>query len=107
MDNLPARDNSPADEIGQARLPLSFGLADAAQFKFGVFRFDDRCDAHFGIQPAQIFHLACRILEGKATPSSLIVAQATADLPTTEDHEPLQLSFRMKLGDSPVPLLLR
>ena len=27
--SLRARDNAPADQIGQARLPLSFGLADA------------------------------------------------------------------------------
>ena len=39
------------------------------------------------IQPAKVFHLASRILEGKATPSSLTVANATADLPTTEDPE--------------------
>jgi hypothetical protein len=31
MDNLRARNNGPADQIGQACLPLSFGLADAAQ----------------------------------------------------------------------------
>ncbi len=39
------------------------------------------------IQPAKVFHLASRILEGKATPSSLTVAQAAADLPTTKDPE--------------------
>ena len=38
-------------------------------------------------QPAQIFHIVDRILEGKSPPSSLIVAQATADFPTTEDPE--------------------
>jgi hypothetical protein len=31
MDILQTRDNGPADQIGQARLPLSFGLADATQ----------------------------------------------------------------------------
>ena len=38
-----------------------------------------------GIQLVQVFHLACRILKRKAPLSSLTVAQATADLLTTED----------------------
>ena len=36
-----------------------------------------------GIQPAKVFHLAGRILEGKTTTTSLIVAQATVDPSTT------------------------
>ena len=39
------------------------------------------------IQPAKVFHLACRILEEKIPPSSLIVAQATENLSTTEVPE--------------------
>ena len=35
MDTLRARDNGLADQINQARLPLSFGLADAAQSIIG------------------------------------------------------------------------
>ena len=35
VDNLRARDNGSKDQIGQARLPLSFGLVDAAQFISG------------------------------------------------------------------------
>ena len=40
-----------------------------------------------GIEPAKVFHLAGRILEKNAPPSFLTVAQAIADLPTTEDAE--------------------
>ena len=40
-----------------------------------------------GIQPPKVSHLAGRILEGKAFAFSLTVAQAIADLPTTEDPE--------------------
>lgn len=39
------------------------------------------------VQPPKVFHLPHRILKGKALPSSLIVAQASVDLPTTEDLE--------------------
>ena len=39
------------------------------------------------IQPAKVFHLVGRILEGKASLSSLIVAQVTADLLATKDPE--------------------
>ena len=35
VDTLRARHNGPVDHIGQARLLLSFGLADAAQFNNG------------------------------------------------------------------------
>lgn len=37
------------------------------------------------IQPTKVFHLAGRILKGKASLSSLSVAKATADIPTTKD----------------------
>ena len=109
--NLRARDNGPADQIGQARLPLSFGLADAAQSVSGRNSSLEASNpvtdvlhtlaskvlhtplftamewSSSDIQPAKVFHLAGRILEGKATPSSLTVANATTDLPTTEDPE--------------------
>ena len=38
-----------------------------------------------GIQPTTVFHLASRILEGKASLSSLTIAQVTADLPAIKD----------------------
>jgi len=126
--NLRARDNGPADQIGQARLPLSFGLADAAQSVSGrnssleasnpatdvvhtlaskvlhIPLFTAMEWSSSDIQPAKVFHLASRILEGKATPSSLIVATATADLPTTEDPEEAakQRNAALSAGDSAV-----
>ena len=36
-------------------------------------------------QPAKVFHLADRILEGKACVPSLTVAQAIMDIPASED----------------------
>ena len=39
------------------------------------------------IQPAKVFHLAGRILEGKASLPSLTVAQATVETSTIEDLE--------------------
>ena len=39
------------------------------------------------IQPAKVFHLVGRILEGKVTPTSLTMAQATVDSSTTGDPE--------------------
>ena len=38
-------------------------------------------------QPAKVFHLAGRILEGKTSLPSLSVAQATTDIHVSEDHE--------------------
>ena len=35
MKTLRAHDNGPIDQIGQARLPLSFGLADDVEFISG------------------------------------------------------------------------
>jgi hypothetical protein len=110
LDNLRARHNGPADQIGQARLSLSFGLADAVQSVSGrnsnleasnpttdvvhtlaskvlhtpLFTAMEWSSSDF--QPAKVFHLAGRILEGK-TLSSLTVAQATTDIPTMEDPE--------------------
>ena len=109
MYSLRARDNGPTDQISQTRLPLYFRLVDAAQSVLGrnlslkasnpaidvvhtlvskvlhTFLFIAMEWSSSDIQPARIFHLASRILEGKTPPSSLTVAQATADLLTTED----------------------
>ena len=99
------------DQIGQARLPLSIGLADAAQsvgsYNPHVDALDPATDVvhtlaskllhaplftaiewlSSTIQPAKVFHLVGRILEGKAPPASLTVAQATVDPSSTEDPE--------------------
>ena len=100
--NLQTRDNAPADQIGQARLPLSFGLADAIQSVSGcypnevpnlaidmthtpLFTAIDWSPPKF--QPAKVFHLADKILEGKASLPSLTVAQATTDILASEDLE--------------------
>ena len=97
VDSSRARDNGLADQIGQARLPLSFGLADVVQYISGrnlsleasnpltdmmhilaskvlhTPLFTAMEWSSSGIQPAKIFHLVCRILEGKASPSSLTI----------------------------------
>ena len=97
VDNLRARDIGPADHIGQAHLPLPFGLADVVQYVSGCHSSLEASNpatdvvhtlaskmlytplfiamqwSSCGIQPAQVFHLACRILEGKAPPSILTV----------------------------------
>ena len=99
-----------ANQIGQARLPLSFGLADAVQTISGrypnevpnsainvahtlaskvlhtpLFMAMDWLSTEF--QPAKVFHLASRILEGKASLPSMTVAQATTDILAPEDPE--------------------
>lgn len=111
VESLRARSSGPADQIGQARLPLFFGLADAAQ---SVGNHNPHVDASdhvidvvhtlaskvlhtplfttmewssSAIQLAKVFHLACRILEGKAPTASLTVAQATVDPFTMEDPD--------------------
>ena len=111
MDNLRARDNGPADHIGQTHLPLSFGLADAAQFVIGhnlSLEASNRVAdvvhtlaskvlhtplftaiewSSSGFQPAKVLYLAGRILEEKTSRFSLTVAQAIANIPTMEDLE--------------------
>ena len=111
VDKLRARDNGPIDQIGQARLPLFFGLADAIPSVNGHHLSLEASNpatnvmhtlaskvlhtplftaiewSSSGVQSAKVFHLAGRILEEKPPPSSLTVAQATADLPTMEDPE--------------------
>ena len=97
--------------IGQTRLSLSFGLANVVQSLSGrnsclrasnlvtsvVYTLASKVLhislittmewSSFGIQPAKVSHLVGRILKGKTSPSSLTMAQATADLHTTEDPE--------------------
>ena len=109
VNSLGAQDNDPADQIGQVRLPLSFGLADAVQSVNGCHlslkALNPATDvvhtlaskvlytplfaamewSSSGIPPAKVFHLAGKILEGKAPPFSLTVTQATADLHITGD----------------------
>ena len=88
--SLRARDNGLADQIGQARLSLSFGLADVVQSVSGrhssleasnpvtdvVYIFGIQSIAHNfvtamelsspDIHPTKVFHLTSSILEGKA-----------------------------------------
>ena len=98
----------PADHIGQARLPLSFGLADAIQSVSGchpnevpnstidvvhtlaskvlhthLFMAMDWSLPYF--QPAKVFYLAGRILKGKASLPSMTMAQAAMDILASED----------------------
>ena len=111
VESLRARTNGPADQIGQARLPLSFGLADVVQSVSGRNSSTDASNSstdmmhtlaskvldtplftamEFSLpnfQPAKVFHLAGRILEGKASLPALTVAQATAENPVIEDPE--------------------
>ena len=106
---LHARDNGPIDQIGQAHLLVFFGLADVVQYIIGpnlsmkalnlatnkVYTLESKvlCTPLFiaikwsspDIQLAKVFHLACKILEGKASLSCLIMAQATKDLLAIED----------------------
>lgn len=109
--SLRARDNDPADQIGQARLSLSFGLADAVQSVSGRHSSTEASNSSTDmvnilalkvlhsplfmvmelsspdIQPTKVFHLAGKIMEGKASVPSLTVAQATADTSIIEDPE--------------------
>ena len=111
METSWAMNNGPADHIGQVCLPLSFGLADVVQSISGQNSSMEASNlatdmmhtlaskvlhtslfivmewSSPDIQPAKVFHLASRILEGRTSPSSLIVAQAIANLPITEDLE--------------------
>ena len=90
MDSLRAQGHGFADQIGQARLSLSFGLADAVQSVNGCHSSLEASNPatdvvhtltskvlriplftamewlSFGIQPVKVFHLACRILKRKA-----------------------------------------
>ena len=90
--SLQAWDNAPGDQFGEARLPLSFGLADVVQFVNGRHPSDEVpnpvTDMVYTLASKVLhtplfmaiewsspkFHLAGRILEGKASSSSLTVA---------------------------------
>ena len=109
MASLRAWDNAPADQIDHAQLPLSFGLVDAVQSVSGRHPNDEVPNSATDVahtlaskvlhtplfmemewsslkfQPAKVFHLAGRILEGKASLPSLTMAQAITDIPTSED----------------------
>ena len=105
------RHSGSPDHIGQARLPLSFGLADTASApqphvsalardEEPVARDSVHTLAHKVLQmpmfssidvlasdfkPARVFHLAGQMLEGKVAMPSLEVAQAVTEPSTDED----------------------
>lgn len=111
QDSGRARHSGLSDQIGQARLPLSFGLADAgsaarsyipasAQDGGTVVRDTAHTLAYKVLQmpifssvellapdfkPAGVFHLAGKMLEGKVPMPSLEVAQAVTEPSTDED----------------------
>ena len=105
------RHSGSLDHIGQARLPLSFGLADIASaprrhvsvpapdggtvardsahtlaykvLQMPIFSSVDLLATD--LQPAGVFHLAGSMLEGKVPMPSLEVSQAVTAPPTEED----------------------
>src|ERR1700738_1355322 len=103
MDNLRARNNGLADQIGQAHLPLFFRLADAIPSISGRHSCLEALNPAIDVvhtlaskmlniifftvvewsspkfQPAKVFHLAGRILEGNASLPFQTVGQATMD----------------------------
>jgi hypothetical protein len=111
QDSGRARHSGLSDQIGQARLPLSFGLADvgsaarsyipaSAQDGGTVVRDTAHTLAYKVLQmpifssvellapdfkPAGVFHLAGKMLEGKVPMPSLEVAQAVTEPSTDED----------------------
>ena len=126
--SLRAWNNAPADQIDQARLPLSFGLANAIQSVSGRHPSDEVLNLATDMvhtlaskmlytplfttiewsspefQPAKVFHFANRILEGKASSPSLTVAQATTDIPTSKDPNEVA-KWRAKLPQTLLRLL--
>ena len=59
VENLRARNSGPADQIGQARLPLFFGLADALQSVSGCHSHVDASDS-----PTDVVHtVASKVLQ--------------------------------------------
>jgi len=110
------RHSGSPDHIGQARLPLSFGLADIASaprphvpapapdggvvardsahtlaykvLQMPIFSSVDLLAPDF--KPAGVFHLAGEMLEGKVPMPSLEVAQAVTKPSTDEDLAKLQ-----------------
>ena len=120
------RHAGPADQIGQARLPLSFGLVDTTvvgaknpvPLRDGDSISKDVTQAlaykilHMPIfsgselmapdlKPAAVFHLAGRMLEGKADLPSLQVSQAVVDVHVAEEVEDLA-NLRAGLADAAI-----
>ena len=111
VESLRAWNSGPTDQIGQASLPLSFGLADVVQSVSGRHSHINVLDLQTDmvltlaskvlhtplftaikwstsdIQLAKVFYLAGRILEVKSPSALLTVVQTTVDPSTTEDPE--------------------
>jgi hypothetical protein len=117
------RHAGPADQVGQARLPLSFGLVDTTVvgaknpvplrdgdsiskdvtqalayriLHMPIFMSSELMAPDF--KPAGVFHLAGRMLEGKADLPSLQVSQVVVDVPVAEEVENLT-NLRASLAD--------
>lgn len=91
MDSVRAQDKGPADQIGQTRLPLSFGLGDSVASSRGQNSSTEALNSSTsmvhtfaskvlhaplfmvmelllsGNQPTKVFYLARKILEGEAS----------------------------------------
>ena len=118
------RHAGPTDQVGQARLPLSFELVDTAVvgaknpvslrdgdsiskdvthvlaykiLHMPIFLSSELMAPDF--EPAGIFHLAGRILEGKADLPSLKVSQDVVDVPVAQEVEDLA-NLRASLADA-------
>jgi hypothetical protein len=123
---LHPRHAGPTDQVGQARLPLSFGLVDttvvgvknpvplrdgdsiskdvtqALAYKIlhmPIFSGSELMAPDF--KPAGVFHLAGRMLEGKADLPSLQISQAVVDVPVPEEVEDLA-NLRASLADAAI-----
>lgn len=127
MKSLRARNNGPKVQIGQIHLPLSFGLAHVVQSVNGrnlsIEASNSTTDmVHMlaskvlhtplftamdwlspSIQPAQIFHLARRILKGNASLSSLTMAETIVDIPITQDTKEVA-KWRVRLAKEAITL---
>jgi hypothetical protein len=120
------RHAGPADQVGQAGLPLSFGLVDttvvgaknpvplsdgdsiskdvtqALAYKtlhMLIFSGSELMAPDF--KPAGVFHLAGRMLEDKADLPSLQVSQPVVDVPVAEEVEDLA-NLRASLTDAAI-----
>ena len=121
-DGFRQRHDGPADMIGQARLPLSFTVADATTpvkstvvpdlrngnsppdslmqtLAHKVLQMPIFSGAELtapGFQPAKVFNLAGKILEGKDNLPSVHVAQAVTEVSSIDDtEEALRLRARL------------
>jgi hypothetical protein len=120
------RHAGPADQVGQARLPLSFGLVDTTVvgaknpiplrdgdfiskdvtqalpykiFHMPIFSGSELMASDFKI--AGIFHLDGRMLEGKADLPSLQVSQVVVDVAVVEEVKDLA-NLRASLTDAAI-----